>query len=241
MFAEMFDGLRSYYAGYESRRAAAGFHAAATLSFIACIAIGSGLTLADYALHGNTSRSVTFFEHKVLLLALGALIGYARVCCTSQTNWPLPQYRPDWAQRLEAVCVRIRLYRGDTACCGHRRGAVGMTDADSNRRPEQYLPGAPTPTKFEIATASGLATGGNAALLQGGRHVVRAIASSGLASGVGTLAPGTAVGTIGAAIGGTALATAAAGVTAAVATGTFFGWTAGDAAANAVCASMCQQ
>ena len=78
-------------------------------------------------------------------------------------------------------------------------------------------------------------------LLQGGRHVVSAIASSGLASGVGTLAPGTAVGTIGAAIGGTALATAAAGVTAAVGLGTFAGWTAGDVAANAVCASMCQQ
>ena len=97
------------------------------------------------------------------------------------------------------------------------------------------------PTKFAVATASGLAAGGNAALLQGGRHVVSAIASSGLASGVGTFAPGTAVGTIGAAIGGTALATAAAGVTAAVGLGTFAGWAAGNVAANAVCASMCQQ
>jgi hypothetical protein len=86
MFTEMFDGLRSYYVGYESRRDAAGFHAAASLSFIACVAVASAVPLADYALNGNIDRASAFFEHKLMLLTLGVLIGYGHVLLAKRTG-----------------------------------------------------------------------------------------------------------------------------------------------------------
>lgn len=86
MFAEMFDGLRSYYTSYESRRASAGFHAAASLSFVTNVAIASAMPLTDYALKGNINRASTFFEHKLMLLALGILIFYGHVLFAKRTG-----------------------------------------------------------------------------------------------------------------------------------------------------------
>lgn len=79
MYTEMFDGLRSYYAHYESRRAAAGFHAAATLSFICCVAITAGITVLDYLLAGNVDWAVYLFQYKAVLILCGLVIGYAHI------------------------------------------------------------------------------------------------------------------------------------------------------------------
>lgn len=79
MYAEIFDGLRGYYAMYENRRAAAGFHAAMTMSFICSINIGVIIALVDYFVNGNLSRSVAFFQNKILLILVGIGIAYAHV------------------------------------------------------------------------------------------------------------------------------------------------------------------
>lgn len=79
MYAELFDGLRGYYASYRSRRADAGFHAAMTLSFIFGCSLGSVITLADFALHKNLAWSAEFFANKVLLVGIGIGIACAHV------------------------------------------------------------------------------------------------------------------------------------------------------------------
>jgi hypothetical protein len=79
VYAEMFDGLRSYYSRYESRRAAAGFHAAATLSFICCVAITAGVTVINYFVAGNIDWSVQLFEYKAGLILCGVAVGYAHI------------------------------------------------------------------------------------------------------------------------------------------------------------------
>lgn len=79
MYTEMFDGLRSYYARYESRRAAAGFHAAATLSFICCVAITAGITVLDYLVAGNVGWAVYIFQYKAALILCGVVVGYVHI------------------------------------------------------------------------------------------------------------------------------------------------------------------
>ena len=79
MYTEIFDGLRSYYARYPSRRAAAGFHAAMTMSFICGVALTATLTLGDYLIHGHISWSVALFSNKLLLMLVGVAIACVHV------------------------------------------------------------------------------------------------------------------------------------------------------------------
>ncbi len=93
--------------------------------------------------------------------------------------------------------------------------------------------------RFTVGTAAGIAAGANAALLQGGQRTASSIASAGIASGVGAIAPAGATGTVAGAAVGTALATGVVGVTAAAGIGTLIGWQFGDLAANSICSAMC--
>jgi len=86
MFATMFDGLRAYYSGYESRRAHAGYSAAASLSFITSVALVSAITLFDYALDGNLDRTIKLAENKLVSLACGALVFYGHVLLAKRTG-----------------------------------------------------------------------------------------------------------------------------------------------------------
>ena len=79
MYTEIFEGLRSYYARYPSRRSAAGFHAAMTLSFLFCVAITAAVTLADYFINGNILWSVELFGNKLALIATGIAVAYAHI------------------------------------------------------------------------------------------------------------------------------------------------------------------
>lgn len=72
-------GITRYYANHASRREAAGFHAAMSMSFLCCIALASGITLPDYFLHGNIERSVVLFAPKFTLLLLGLAIAFSHV------------------------------------------------------------------------------------------------------------------------------------------------------------------
>jgi hypothetical protein len=78
-YAQIFEGLRGYYAKYPSRRGAAGFHAAMTMSFICGIALAGGITVTDYLLHRNIDWSVALSGRKFLLLLAGVVIAYAHV------------------------------------------------------------------------------------------------------------------------------------------------------------------
>jgi hypothetical protein len=86
IYTEMFDGLRSYYVGHENRRADAGFHATAGLSFICCVAIASAIPLFEYVTRRNIEWSVTLFGNKAALLLIGVAIGYMHVRFAKRTG-----------------------------------------------------------------------------------------------------------------------------------------------------------
>jgi len=95
------------------------------------------------------------------------------------------------------------------------------------------------PTSFGIGSATGLAAGGNAALLQGGVNVVRSVATGGIAGSVATVFPASASGVAGAAATSAALAAGAVKLVAAVGLGTAIGYLAADKVAMAACSEMC--
>ena len=86
MYTAMFDGLRSYYARYPSRRDAPGFYSAMSLSFICGLNLASLFTLGDYLLNANVDRSAGLYEHKLLLLTVGLAIAYLHVLFAKQTG-----------------------------------------------------------------------------------------------------------------------------------------------------------
>lgn len=99
MFTQIFDGLRSYYARYPSRRAACGFHAAATMSFILSVALTGAVVPGDYLINGSIDRSVTLLGKKAALILAGVIIGCAHVYFAKRTGHyhstaPLPA--PHW-------------------------------------------------------------------------------------------------------------------------------------------------
>ena len=79
MYTQIFDGLRSYYLKFNSRRSAAGYHAAMTMSFLFCVNFGAIITLTDCMLHNNLKWATFFFENKALLILLGIGVAYAHV------------------------------------------------------------------------------------------------------------------------------------------------------------------
>jgi hypothetical protein len=115
VYTEIFDGLRIYYAGYESRRAAAGFHAAMTMSFLFCITIGAALPIADYLINGTIDWSVALFANKPLLILAGVLSAYAHVKFGKETGRyssvePVPV--PHWKVYLSfyATCTTLLFF-----------------------------------------------------------------------------------------------------------------------------------
>jgi hypothetical protein len=86
MYTAMCDGLRSYYARYPSRRTAAGFNAAATLSFICCVNVASLFIVSEFLLTGNLVRSSALSGNKALLLALGVAVGFLHVAFAKRTG-----------------------------------------------------------------------------------------------------------------------------------------------------------
>jgi hypothetical protein len=86
MYTAMFDGLRSYYARYPSRRADPGFNAAATLSFICCVNVASLFVVSEFLLTGDLVRTDALSGNRVLLLALGIGIGLLHVAFAKRTG-----------------------------------------------------------------------------------------------------------------------------------------------------------
>ncbi len=86
VYREIFDGFRSYYAGYESKRAAAGYHAAMTMSLIFCLNVGSILILSDHFMNGSQRWTTELFGNKWLLLLIGIGIGYLHVMFGKRTG-----------------------------------------------------------------------------------------------------------------------------------------------------------
>jgi hypothetical protein len=103
MYTALFDGLRSYYARYPSRRAAAGFDAAMSLSFICCVNVGSLLVVGDFLLTGSSDRAFELSGNKILLLALGIAIAVLHVVFAKRTgryNSVAPVDSPRWKRYL---------------------------------------------------------------------------------------------------------------------------------------------
>lgn len=103
MYTAIFDGLRSYYASYQSRRTAAGFHAAMTMSFLFSITTVSAVTLADYFINGRLHWSVALFANKLLSIVVGVVIAYGHVQFGKQTgryNSLEPVRAPHWKSYL---------------------------------------------------------------------------------------------------------------------------------------------
>jgi len=86
MYTAIFDGLRSYYAGFASRRAAAGFHAAMTMSFLFCVSLAAAAPIAEYLVNGNLDRTVQFYDHKFALVGMGVVVAYAHVLFAKSTH-----------------------------------------------------------------------------------------------------------------------------------------------------------
>jgi len=79
MYAEIFIGLRSYYARYPNRRKDAGFHAAMTMSFLFSVASVSAFVLVDYGLHGILFWADAVFSRKFFMLLIGAAVAFTHV------------------------------------------------------------------------------------------------------------------------------------------------------------------
>jgi hypothetical protein len=116
MYAEIFDGLRAYYAGFPSRRATAGFNAAATLSFVFGANAASLLTVGDYLLNGNQKWSMHLFEYKSLFLLFGGVVACAHVLFgkhTGRYNSVEPARSSRWKRYLAIyVCCSVALTIG---------------------------------------------------------------------------------------------------------------------------------
>jgi hypothetical protein len=112
VYTEIFDGLRNYYAGYESRRAAAGFNAAMAMSFLFCITITAALPIADYFINGSIEWSVALFANKPLLILAGIIIAYAHVRFGKRTgryNSAEPAPAPHWKAYLSLYATGTTL------------------------------------------------------------------------------------------------------------------------------------
>jgi hypothetical protein len=116
MYAEIFDGLRAYYARLPNRRNAAGFESAATLSFIFGANAASLLTVGDYLLNGNQNWSMHLFGYKSLVLLFGCVVAYAHVLFgkhTGRYNSVEPARSSRWKRYLFVyVCASIALTLG---------------------------------------------------------------------------------------------------------------------------------
>ena len=86
MYTALFDGLRSYYAGYPSRRGTAGFDAAMSLSFVCCVNVASLFVVGDFLLNGSSARTLELFGNRSLLLALGMAIAVLHVAFAKRTG-----------------------------------------------------------------------------------------------------------------------------------------------------------
>lgn len=114
MYTELFDGLRGYYASYPTRRKAAGFHAAMSLSFLACCNLSSITTLADFALHRNIDWTLELAGKKALLLAVGVVVALAHVWFGKSTGLyasKAPAKSARWKRQITLyACVSAILF-----------------------------------------------------------------------------------------------------------------------------------
>jgi hypothetical protein len=123
---------------------------------------------------------------------------------------------------------------GSAAVVGGFAGAItGLVTGDLS------ISGVSGPTSFAIGSATGLAAGGNAALLQGGANAVQSVAAGGISGGVATVFPTGVTGAGGAAAASAALAFGATKVVAAVGLGASAAYRAADMAAIAICSTGC--
>ena len=86
MYTAIFDGLRIYYARYQSRRAAAGFHAAMSMSFLFCCSLIAGTIIADYLVNGSVESIPVIHSNKFALLLVGGAVAYAHVIFAKSTG-----------------------------------------------------------------------------------------------------------------------------------------------------------
>ena len=86
MYAEIFDGLRGYYAGFESRRDSAGWHAAMSMSMFCCLDVGAAIPIADYLIYGGHDLAGVLYENKLGVLLIGVAIAYAHVLFGKHTG-----------------------------------------------------------------------------------------------------------------------------------------------------------
>jgi hypothetical protein len=112
VYTEIFDGLRNYYAGYESRRAAAGFHAAMAMSFLFCITIAAALLIGDYFINGTLNRSIALSANKPLLVFMGIVSAYAHIQFGKRTGRYTsvdPVAAPHWKLYLSLYAIGATL------------------------------------------------------------------------------------------------------------------------------------
>lgn len=108
MFAEMFDGLRGFYARAEGADSAPAFSAAMLLAFMCSVNTASLIIIFDLAVHGRLVFVSWMLGHKMIVIAGSVVIGIIHVAAAKRSglyNRSGPALHTNWAQPFRWYCL----------------------------------------------------------------------------------------------------------------------------------------